>query len=42
MKTKKIRPNDVAQNGSEKREKMLYELIEKAKEKGNIVSVPKR
>lgn len=36
---KKVRPNDVRENGTEKRAKLLSELIKKAKEKGLIHSI---
>lgn len=41
MKTKKTKPNEVALNVSEKKEKLLSELIEQAKKKGTITSMPK-
>jgi hypothetical protein len=36
---KKVRPNDVRENGADKRAKLLSELIKKAKEKGLIHSI---
>ncbi len=39
MKEVKQRPNDVKQNGAEKREKALNEMIKQAKEKGLIHSI---
>jgi hypothetical protein len=42
MKTKKIRTSDTVQNDSEKREKLLTDLIEKAKQKGIITPIAKK
>ena len=39
MKETKPRPNDVRENGAEKRERTLNELIKKAKDKGLIYSI---
>jgi hypothetical protein len=39
MKEVKVRPNDVRENGAEKRARALNELIKKAKEKGLIHSI---
>jgi hypothetical protein len=39
MKDIKIRPNDIRENGAEKRERTLNDLIKKAKEKGLIHSI---
>jgi len=39
MKEAKPRPNDVRENGAERREKTLNELIKKAKEKDLIYSI---
>lgn len=42
MRVKKKTIDTIVLNDSEKREKRLYDLIEKAKQKGNITSVPKK
>jgi hypothetical protein len=39
MKGVKPRPNDIRENGAEKRERTLNDLIKKAKEKGLIHSI---
>ena len=42
MRVKKKTLDNVVLNDSEKREKLLIDLIEKAKEKGIITPIPKR
>ena len=42
MKIKKKIIGNVVENDSEKREKKLYDLIAKAKQKGTITIIPKK